>query len=327
MAELININTPSEFIAAVPGLLGFTPSQSVVIVTFTGDKESAMHCALRMDLPQRDHTTTLVAELRMLLAKEPISAALPVVVGGTDTNDDSSEPPLHEFVAEFRRMAASLGISVAHAFWVDRIERGQLWRCYGDDLCFGSVPDPHTSLVTVTKVAEGEITYGSRDDLAAQLTADPQTDLNRRAALLRQLPPVTTADALVLVSQAVDQIAAGEPTDGLLDDDRIVRLVQALTDHEVRDTIMKVALCDHAAAAEHLWSLLTRAAPRPEATHPAFLLAISCAARGDGALANIAIDIALTADQGNRTAELLGAVLTTGLPPRQLRQMLQQVTS
>lgn len=326
MTDLININTPSEFIAAVPGLLGFTPSQSVVIVTFAGDEEAEMHCALRMDLPQRDHATALVAELRTFLAKEPISAALPVVVGGTDTNDDSSEPPLHEFVAEFRSMAASLDINVAHAFWVDRIERGQLWRCYGDALCFGSVPDPHASLVTVTKVAEGEVTYRSRDELAAQLTADPPTDLNRRAALLRQLPPMTTADALLLVSDAVDQIAAGELTDGLLDDDRIARLVQALTNPAVRDTIVKVALCDHAAAAEQLWSLLTRVAPRPEATYPATLLAISCAARGDGALANIAIDIALTADPANRTAELLGAVLTTGLPPHQFRQMLQKET-
>jgi alkylhydroperoxidase/carboxymuconolactone decarboxylase family protein YurZ len=73
--------------------------------------------------------------------------------------------------------------------------------------------------------------------------------------------------------------------------------------------------------------VLTRATPRPEATHPAALLAISAALRGAGALANIAVDTALTADPTNGTARQLRAALTYGLSPDQLRQVLAETVT
>lgn len=319
---MIELNEPGEFIAAVPGLLGFTPVESFVIVTFTGNAQGRMHCAMRIDLPQDDHTTKVIADLRNVLDGQSLSGAVAVVVGGSDRGASGAhqtngvpDPPLQGFVTEFQRMATSLGISAAHTLWVDRIEHGQPWRRYGDADYFGTVPDPRASLVAVANVAAGQITYVSREELAGQVAADPETDLDRRAALLQQTAPTSTAEAVAVVRDAVDQIDAGGPITELLEDDRIVPLVQALNDLAVRDAAVRFPLSDQAAAAEQLWSLLTRAAPRPEVTHPATLLAISSALRGDGALANIAIDIALAADPGNRLADLLRAVLADGIPP------------
>ncbi|MFL6125006.1 DUF4192 family protein, partial [Actinophytocola sp.] len=181
--------------------------------------------------------------------------------------------------------------------------------------------------LAVARVAAGEVTYTSRDDLAAQL-ADPSADLDRRAALLRELPPMSTADAAGLVGEAIRQISETGATGSMFDDEMVVRLAHALTQQVVRDASLAFVLTDPAvadpAAAEQLWFVLTRATPRPEATHPATLLALSAALRGDGVLANIALDTALAADPTNRLASLLRAVLAHGIHPDKLRQRLAE---
>jgi hypothetical protein len=339
MASSIQLDKPGELIAAIPGLLRFTPADSAVITMFTG---STLRGTIRIDLaPLTDHetTATTVEQLRKFMTAQSISSAVTVVVGGTDdtspdqtTHDSASGPqgdgvpalPQHAFVAEFQRITGSLGVG-EHTVWVDRIEQGRTWRCYTDPHCTGTVPDPRTSPLAVARVAAGEITYASREDLAAQLT-DPPADLDRRAVLLRQSPHVSTADAIALVHDTIRQISdtdATSPRSPMADDDTVVRLAHALTDHAVRDASMALVLTD-SAAAERLWFALTRATPRPEATHPATLLAISAALRGDGVLANVALDTALAADPNNRMANLLGAVLAQGVSPDKLRHLLAE---
>ena len=60
-----------------------------------------------------------------------------------------------------------------------------------------------------------------------------------------------------------------------------------------------------AAAAEQLWAALVRELPDPEAAEPAALLAVSALLRGDGALANVALDRAEQAWPGHRLTRLL----------------------
>jgi hypothetical protein len=339
VASSIQLGNSGELIAAIPGLLAFTPADSAVIITFTDRPRSTAHTTIRIDLTHLAHPATAVEQLRTFMTTQRISSVVTVVIGGTDhtspdpTNPDPTSPdsasadrtdgvpalPHHAFVAELQRMVGSLGVE-EHSVWVDRIEHGRSWHCYTDPHCAGTVADPRTSPLAVARVAAGEITYTSREDLAAHLV-DSQADLDRRAVLLRQLPPPPAADAVALVGDTIRQISVTGPTGPTFDDETVVRLAHALTHHTVRDASLAFVLTD-AATAERLWFVLTRATPRPEATHPAALLAISAALRGDGVLANIAVDIALAADPNNRMAHLLRAVLAQGLPPDQLRRFL-----
>ena len=67
---------------------------------------------------------------------------------------------------------------------------------------------------------------------------------------------------------------------------------------DVRDRALGLALGADAAAAEALWTECTRRAPAPLDAAPATLLAVSAWLRGDGAMANVALDRALAGEPG-----------------------------
>jgi hypothetical protein len=76
------------------------------------------------------------------------------------------------------------------------------------------------------------------------------------------------------------------------------------------------------AAAEQLWAALARETPDPEAAEPAALLAVSALLRGDGALANVALDRAERAWPGHRLTRLLRVAAEGGLRPSEVRAWL-----
>jgi hypothetical protein len=90
----------------------------------------------------------------------------------------------------------------------------------------------------------------------------------------------------------------------------------------VRDEAMRRGLGRAARAAEDLWTALVRETPDPEAAEPAALLAVSALLRGDGALANVALDRSERAWPGHRLTRILRELAAAGLPPSQVRELL-----
>jgi hypothetical protein len=90
---------------------------------------------------------------------------------------------------------------------------------------------------------------------------------------------------------------------------------------------MGMAVDDRAPEAQRLWTILTRATPPPWRAEPACLLAVTAYVRGNGALAGMAVDIALDADPDHGTANLLNQALQLGMPPKQLRKMLKDIAA
>lgn len=320
-------------IAAVPSLLGFTPSNSVVVIVL-GSTRPTVRLTMRIDVPDTRDITAVVSQLRAALAKHSADRIITVIVADTEMTagcavldlpseaEGSAHPalPHQAFVAELCRMTHALGIG-AHAVWVDRIECGRPWRCYDDAHCTGVIPDPRCSPAAVSAAMAGTVLYGSREELAAQIAADPPPILDRRAALLRQQQPMPTEDAIALIDDTVHHLSA-DPAGERFDDDAFVQLAHALTCTAVRDAAIAFALTEHAVAAERLWTLLTRATPRPQVTLPATLLSVSALLRGNGALANVALDTALAADPNNGLAQLLRCAVDTGVSPDVVRQLL-----
>jgi hypothetical protein len=183
------------------------------------------------------------------------------------------------------------------------------------------VPDPHNSPAAVAATLAGHVLYRSRKELAAQVAPDPQLVLDRRAVLLRQRQPMSADDARALIHDTVHHLSA-DPAGERFDDHAFVRLAHALTCAAARDAANALALTEHAGAAERLWTLLTRATPRPQVTHPATLLATSALLHGNGGLAHVALDIALAADPSNRLACLLRRAANTAVSPDTVRQLL-----
>jgi hypothetical protein len=120
----------------------------------------------------------------------------------------------------------------------------------------------------------------------------------------------------------LDQIAPDPNTHGGIDEDTLLRAAHALRHPAVREAGLACALSERAEPAERLWTILTRATPAPVVAHPASLLATAVYLRGDGVLAQLAVDIALAADPTHPLAQPVRACLDHAVPPDQLRQLL-----
>lgn len=317
----VRLREHGELIAAVPHLLGFHPVDSLVAVAVEGNR---IGLTLRTDLVRDEDAELLAAQLAEPLARQRPSGVLLMVIGGGDGSGDVL--PCDAIVTAVADAIERLGVPVLHVAWARSTHRDAPWRCYEDVGCGGRVPDPDASAVGAATVAAGLVTFRDRAELARLLAPDPPDVLARRSAALdlamrrglvtriRRRPD----RALGGVEKAVRAARRAKLPD---DDATIVRLALALADRRVRDACMPLCTGEWAQSAGSLWLALTRAVPEPQRAEPATLLAITCYLRGEGALAGMALEVALLADPEHRLAGLLQVALDAGVPPARLREV------
>src|SRR6266567_1958432 len=274
MGSTSTLGDPGELLAAIPHLLGFHPTNSLVVLTLTGNPDhTTLDTALRADLVPPDEHTNLATHLVDLLTRQQVDRVILAVISGPT----AGEPPRRELINLVGAALAEVNIAVVHALWTAATQRGQPWRCYDEPDCRGTVTDPDTSPVAAAAVLAGRRTYASRAALADQLTPDDDQTLARRARLLAagrtpRLDTDAAQRAATLVRWAITATAQGQPP---CTDTEIALLAACLSDPQVSEQCL--VFCDgrHAEAAEQLWWVLTRATPVPYRAEPAILLAVS----------------------------------------------------
>ncbi|MGW5054426.1 DUF4192 domain-containing protein [Actinokineospora sp. NPDC004072] len=330
-----------ELVAAIPHLLGFHPTDSLVLITLVDADDARIGAVLRIDLPPQRYRAQVADHIAKLAASLGAERAVAVVVGGSGSPPDAL--PHRPLVTELNRAFGEAGVPVAHTVWVPEIEHGLRWCCYNHRRCTGSVPDPDTSALGVGMLVRGAVKYASREALAATLAPDPPEVLDHRERLIDartgELPDQSVVDKAL---DRFEPVADDDPIDHYddivldmyhvhappatdlpeLDDATLVDLATALYDTEIRGYCQLIALTSRAPAAERLWTYLTRALPTPDRAEPACLLAVSAYLRGNGSLARVALDAALAACPGHTLAGLLTAALDGAMTPMELRNIL-----
>ncbi|HEV7652287.1 MAG TPA: DUF4192 domain-containing protein [Actinophytocola sp.] len=324
-ANTIYLDDMGELIASIPSMIGFPPENSLVLITFHIDERIQLGATMRMDLPEEGHAPDLVGQLCLTAVANNADVAVPVIVGG------SADPPelpyrwLMDFVAQ---ELDDVDIPIVHAIWVPAIEFGETWWCYVDEECTGQVRDPQCSALAALHTYAGLVRYASRAEMAAHLAPDREDRVAHVAQLLAEQSGKPAGAAAVeqwaQVSAAIDATADTVPD---LPDEQIARLAAALSDPLVRDNCLPLPLTDRGDAAELLWTALIRVVPAPERASPAILLAIHAYLRGEGVLANLAVEVALDADPDHDLARLVRDALDRGLPPTVLRSMIEESVS
>lgn len=311
-------------IAAVPFMLRFVPTASLIIVGFTGTSPCRATFTMRVDLPAPSDYSAALEALRGAISRQEPDAVAVIVVGGDHHDAADDDLPHRALVRGCAAIAEDLGLPLMSPLWVAAIEAYQAWFSYTEPGRFGTVPDPRTSAVGLESVLVGEVTYDNRDAFTAQLNPDPAGDLRRRAQIIQHLPHIVVDDAAALVRDALDHVT--EPGFSI-DDELVARIGHGLTHPRVRDIAVSFAVTGAAGASELLWSRLTRATPRSHVTHPATLLAITAYLRGNGVLAGMALDIALDADPSNMLAALIRTCLQHGVAPQKIEQLLSSAAA
>src|SRR5256885_5606516 len=106
---------PGDLIAAIPGLLRFTPVDSVVLITYTGHKDLRLEAVLRMDLPAPEHVGAVAAQLRTVAVNHNAAVLELVVLGGGDAKPP--DLPHRALAEELADVFDRAGIVLAHAVW------------------------------------------------------------------------------------------------------------------------------------------------------------------------------------------------------------------
>jgi Domain of unknown function (DUF4192) len=310
MTPKLTLRDPADVAAAVPYLLGFHPTDSLVVI---GLRDGGAAMVQRWDL-DADAEGLAAAMAQMI---QPSGAQIALLAGFGPA--ESVRPVV-------RRLCRILTIPVHAAV---RVADG---RCFCElcDTCTppGGIPyDVTSSRVAAQATVAGLTALPSRAALA-DLVAPPDglaaaamsAAVGRADGRLHELldaarTPTDPVGATALHEQgilAVDDAFAAALGGRRLDDDQVAWLTLLLHSLPIRDHAWQ--LTDHEDWHLRLWTDLTRRADPALVAPCAALLGFAAWRAGDGPLASVALERALRCDPDYSLAGLLRDAMFSGVP-------------
>lgn len=328
--SVVRIGSPGDIAAAVPHLLGFVPTESIVVIGLHGPRRR-FGLTLRFDLLPRQYNTKVAG---MLARRSKFAAPDEIVVLIFTAKPDGDDLVRRDLV---EAVMAKSKVPVADAVLV---RDGRWWSYVCDDprCC----PPDGTPIDTASA---GSLA------LAAAQAMTGRTVLANREAVVQSLAPVTGTAAQAAdkaVDRVMDEVRAEtselrqERALALLDeltarfqdpraaisDDEAAYIQVACGDIRVRDAVLEHVgpndpasrdVPDRIEAVTRVLRDVARRAP-PDIAAPTWtILAWVSYGEGNGVVANVALDHALAADPDYSLAQLLREALDRQVPPSLIR--------
>ncbi|WP_433082056.1 DUF4192 domain-containing protein [Dactylosporangium sp. CA-052675] len=327
MASRLRLRGPAELLSAMPYLMGFHPTDSLVALGLRG---CGLHLQLRGDLPDDHDAAAVLAEhYGRLFRRNAMDGAMLIGYGPPER----TEP----FLRAVGAAMTERGIAVLDLL---RTHEGRYWSllCEVPGCCppEGRAFDPATSIAAAEATLAGLVALPDRAAVAATFAgpSGPALEAIEEAgdrANLRVLRLVAGRDpngvrtaAVAEGRAALDAALARYASGGRLTDDEIAWLQVLLLVVDFRDRAWERLDRDVrranglAEAHRELWTDLVRRC-EPSAVAPsATLLSYLAWRTGNGLHASLALDRALDADPGYSAAALMAEILARGLSPRQV---------
>jgi Domain of unknown function (DUF4192) len=339
----INLKSPAELLAVVPYVLGFRPTNSVVVLCLS---EHRLGLTQRLDLPRPEHAHQVASALMPSLVAENPDA---VVLIAFEDHAGDGLPTLESLSAALH----SHQIEV-HDRLVVRHGRWRSLDCRNPNCCppRGSmVPEPEDVPGIVAEfVGQGISPHPDREAMARQLEAGPEA-----VAVTKVLRSLQKAWAKAVGSQGVPRAELFDPWPRILDPDATTIAPEdaamasmSLLNKETRDGLVAwlspgtLNINELGPEVQELFSGLQRGwgeehfdrasiasqnavqdglihlcAMLPDDAAAPALSVLACFVwwRGDGALARVALDRALRCDPGYRLAQLLMKMVDLAIRP------------
>jgi len=321
--DVLRLRGPASLVSATPYLVGFVPERSLVLVALDEDAPRARVVgSARIDLDP-DPVSVLRAFVRQAVNRG--STGVMVLVYDDQV---AGQPLAHsELIERVEGLLADEGLRLFDALYVrdeDSVWRWWSYLCVDQTCCPASgLTVARSSPVDAEAVGRGLVALGSRRDLVAELLPDAAAV----AAVTAKLEPwsrcvadhprwrsaeVSSIDETIL--RSARGVSEPEARDRTCDasPDLMARHLVALADVGVRDLVLVQPERDEIEAALRYWRRLVCAAPMQLRAPAATLLAVACLQSGDGARANVALDVALAAEPDYNLAGLVAVALSSG---------------
>jgi hypothetical protein len=305
----LTLRSPADLLAAVPYLLGFHPTESVVLLGLRGKRVIFQG---RVDTPPPDGVADLAAYLAEIAVRQNPTGVTLIGYG-----------PDGPVVLALDALGAAVTAAGIPVLDVLRVHEGRYWSLMcREAACCPPEGVPYDSAATAVAAAatyEGLVALPDRAALAASLQPESNDGIepeleaarDRLAGLLGGGQRRRRSAARSAVREALARYTAG----GRLDDDEVAWLAVLLRDKLARDDAwqrqMAVPVADEH---ETLWRDVLRRVPPEYAPPPATLLALTAWRMGNGALAQVAAQRAVDIDPGYTLAGMVLAALNSGIP-------------
>ncbi len=322
---MTTLTSPHDLLAAVPFLIGYHPTDSLVIVSL---KDDAIGMAMRVDYPADQKADDESYDLLIFhLVREGAQGALLVAYLPEDRSDGA------EILSNIATALSRAEIPLRESLL---IENGR-WRsliCTDSDCCppeGRAMPEITTSRVAVEQVAQGRpMPFLDVEGLADSIAPLPLSNdldflatvhsyvINPESEEIQTSQRTGATSVIDLVTRFVDG-SIGRDFDS--DQELSARVIGSVGDIQVRD----FALGSHDETSIDfywaMWRYLTRIAPSGFVAPLASLLAALSYERGEGALAQRSLDRALADNPSYSLASLLRRVFSAGWPPESFAAM------
>lgn len=313
----VSITDAAGLIAAVPLLLGFRPTESLVVLCV---RNRRLGPVMRVDLPPPAEAVPVGSYLVEQSCRHGDAVAVLAFSGSPDARSA---------VATVLDLMLAAGQSVIDALVVDGETASFLPDPRGRPTPPIGVPkadDPFVTELAAAAAIAGRAVLPSRSALAESIRPPRAAKLRRarqqlKAARLR-LGDVTDRQSLIdrsagEIDGAMDQIAGQRSVDPAT----AAILCVLMQDVMVRDLLIARVVTDrHADWLPLLISAVTQV-PADESEDLTVVLASAAYRSGDGALAQVAVDRCLNTRPDHRMAWLLRELMTAGLPPTALEAL------
>lgn len=311
--QTLRARTPEDLLALVPVVLGFEPTESVVMLTFG----AAHPFHARVDLPERAAHADAVTHL---LLDPAVQHDVDRVVLLLYTAADPDDPAVAATWRALCEGCEERGLALVEALLVTESRYHPL---LGAD---GSAPgvryDVSSHPFRAQAVLDGQVTRRSRDDLAAGIVAD-RAGVARLAQALSGLdglgrgpseedaPRVLLAEGEWVAATVRRHLDAGT----VPDDAEAARLLRDWGVVPLRDAAWSCLTRARSRESVRLLSDLVTRAPARVLPPVATLLAWSAWQAGQGALAWCALDRSDAVDPHYPLARILAVMLQQAVPP------------
>src|SRR3954469_15454362 len=331
---VLKLRRPDDVLTAVPYLLGFHPQRSLVVLGLHGPRRR-VGVTLRVDLDlEPDELAPTVVRA---LENDSDDEAFVLLYDPDESRGDRGTPG-QALVHRLRRDLRAARIRLRDAY---RIADGRWWSylCRNPRCCPpAGAPVPtsvasDSSVIAATAVHAGMTALPDRDALrktlepaAPWIRAASEQALDRLGDLLAErLEAAGTRGVLdEFLEQVRTLVVRFEDRRAELTGDEAATVAVALHSISVRDRVVTWTIGERAEALQRLLVEVVRRVGSPENVPVATVLAWSAYLKGNGGLANVALEIVFATDPQYSLALLVDQALQNGLPPELLRRTTEE---
>jgi len=322
------LTSAAQLVASLPVYLGFTPTESVVVVC-QDEPRGRVGLTMRFDLPAPEHEELFVDDaVRRVLKQTPSR----LVVAVYTSEPDGAEPARAALVDTLLdRLPRGLRITDAVL-----VRDGRFWSYLCDDRCCcpsegtpveAARDDDQVRVIEAAQVLRGRAPLPDRTALERSLAGPVFLAAARARAVFERVEAELARDWREDRDEAQEQLldeweaaVGGQPA--LPNDVQAARLVVSLEDRLLRDTVAASFAPD---VLLPLLAELCRRTPEPYDAGIATLFAWTAYCEGGGAEVTIALDRAQRTDPAYSLAGLLRAHVDQQTSPEELRRVTREV--